>query len=113
MGDWLNTETVSVTAESGKCLEAVNEEKTIEEAHLCDIWKRCAAYLLDILLVNLFVFLILIAATLVTGATGSLAEVYSIAFANLVIFAYFVYFENSQVQATPGKKVDESESGRL
>lgn len=101
MGDWLNTETVSVICESGKSLEIINGEKTIEDARLGDIWKRCAAYILDILIVNLFVFFILIAATLVTG---SLAEVYSIAFANLALFAYFVYFESSGAQATPGKK---------
>lgn len=101
MGDWLNTGTVNVTGESGKYLEHINGEKTIEEARLGEIWKRCAAYVFDVLLVNLFVFLILIATTLITGP---LAEAYSITFANLALFAYFVYFESSQSQATPGKK---------
>ncbi|MDY9926900.1 RDD family protein [Methanosarcina sp.] len=73
----------------------------IEEARLGDIWKRCAAYIFDILLVNLFVFVILIAFTV---TNSPLDEIYGIAFANLAIFAYFVYFESSQAQATPGKK---------
>ncbi|MCC4769641.1 hypothetical protein FXV91_05310 [Methanosarcina sp. DH2] len=79
----------------------MNEEKMIEEARLGDIWKRCAAYIFDILLVNLFVFIILIAFTV---TNSPLAKIYGIAFANLAIFAYFVYFESSQAQATPGKK---------
>jgi len=95
------TETVSVTCESGKSLEVINGEITIEEARLGKIWKRCAAYILDILIVNLFILLILIAVTLVTGPV---VEVYSIAFANIALFAYFVYFESSRAQATPGKK---------
>jgi uncharacterized RDD family membrane protein YckC len=81
--------------------KAVNEEITLEETLCGDIWKRCAAYVLDIFLVNIFVFLLLIAVTLVNGP---FAEVYSIAFANLALFAYFVYFESSRAQATPGKK---------
>ncbi|MDQ1276180.1 MAG: hypothetical protein QG610_1755 [Euryarchaeota archaeon] len=101
LGDWFNTETVSVTAESGKSFEVFNGEKTIEESRLGDVWKRCAAYIFDILIINLFIFLILIATTLVAGP---LAEVYSIAFANIALFAYFVYFESSKAQATPGKK---------
>lgn len=101
MGDWLNTETVSITGESGKSFEAISGEKTIDETQLGDVWKRCAAYIFDVFLVNLFVSIILIAATLVTG---SLVEVYDIAFANLALFAYFVYFESSKEQATPGKK---------
>jgi uncharacterized RDD family membrane protein YckC len=101
MGEWFNTETVSVTGESGKYFEAVNEEKTIEKVNLGDVWRRCAAYILDIFLVNLFVFIILIATTITIGPS---AEIYGIAFANLAIFAYFVYFESSQAQATPGKK---------
>lgn len=79
----------------------MTEAKTIEEVRLGDIWKRCAAYILDIFLVNLFVFLILISRTLIIGP---LAEIYGIAFANFALFAYFVYFESSQAQATPGKK---------
>lgn len=101
MGEWFNTETVSVTGESGKYFEAVNEEKTIEKVNLGDVWRRCAAYIFDIFLVNLFVFIILIATTITIGHS---AEIYGIAFANLAIFAYFVYFESSQAQATPGKK---------
>jgi uncharacterized RDD family membrane protein YckC len=101
MGEWFNTETVSVTGESGKYFEYVNGAKTVKKTRLGDIWKRCAAYILDIFLVNLFVFLILIAVTL---TNDPLAEIYGIAFTNLVIFAYFVYFESSKAQATPGKR---------
>ena len=101
MGEWFNTETVSVAGESGKYFEVIHGEKTIKEARLGDIWKRCAAYILDIFLVNLFVFLILISVTL---TEGPLAEIYGIAFTNLALFAYFVYFESSRAQATPGKK---------
>lgn len=101
MGEWFNTKTVSITGESCRYFECVNEEKMIEEARLGDIWKRCAAYIFDILLVNLFVFVILIAFTV---TNSPLDEIYGIAFANLAIFAYFVYFESSQAQATPGKK---------
>lgn len=100
-GDWFNTETVSATSESGKYFDVINGEMTIEENRLGDIWKRCAAYLLDILLVNLFVFLILIAAALINGP---LADVYSITFANIALFVYLIYFESSRAQATPGKK---------
>ncbi|MHC1754123.1 MAG: RDD family protein [Methanosarcina sp.] len=101
MGEWFNTETVSVTGESGKYFEYVNGEKTIKKTRLGDVWKRCAAYILDVFLVNLFVFLILIAVTL---TKDPLAEIYGIAFTNLAIFAYFVYFESSKAQATLGKK---------
>ncbi len=101
MGDWLNTETVNVIGESGKYFEIINGEKTLKETRLGDIWKRCAAYILDIFLVNIFMFLILILFTL---TNGPLPEIYGIAFTNLVIFAYFVYFESSKAQATPGKK---------
>lgn len=79
----------------------MTEAKTIDELLLGDIWRRCAAYTLDIFLVNLFLFLILISRTLILGP---LADIYGIAFAHLALFAYFVYFESSQAQATPGKK---------
>ena len=101
MGEWFSTETVSVTGESGKYFESMNEAKTIKKTRLGDIWRRCAAYIFDIFLVNLFVFLILIAVAL---TDGPLAEIYGIAFTNLAIFAYFVYFESSKAHATPGKK---------
>lgn len=87
--------------ESGKSVEVINEEIAIENSRLGDIWKRCAAYVFDVLIVNLFVFLILISTSFVTGP---LTEAYSIAFANISLFAYFVYFESSEIQATPGKK---------
>lgn len=101
MGEWFNTEISNVIGESGKYFETVNEAKTIKKTGLGDIWKRCAAYILDVFLVNLFVFLFLIAVTL---NNGPLADIYGIAFTNLALFAYFVYFESSKAQATPGKK---------
>lgn len=101
MGDWLITETVSFVGDCGKYFEIINGEKTVKEARLGEIWKRCAAYIFDIFLVNLLMFLILISVTL-TG--DPLADIYGIAFTNLAIFAYFVYFESSRAQATPGKK---------
>lgn len=79
----------------------MNGEKTIEDAQLGSIWKRFVAYIFDVFIVNLFLYIILIIAALVAGP---LAEVYSIAFANIALFAYFVYFESSGAQATPGKK---------
>ncbi|WP_162197442.1 RDD family protein [Methanosarcina sp. 2.H.A.1B.4] len=96
----VNTENVNITGESGKCFESINESKTVEKVDLTEVWKRCAAYILDIFIVNLFAFLVLIASTL---TIGPLTEIYGIAFANLALFAYFVYFESSAGQATPGK----------
>lgn len=101
MGDWFNTETISINGESGKYFEVINGEKTIKEARLGEIWKRCAAYIFDIFLINLLIFILLISVTL---TKGPLADIYGIALTNLVIFAYFVYFESSKAQATPGKK---------
>ncbi len=97
----VNTENVNITGETGKCFESINESKTVEKVDLIVVWKRCAAYMLDIFIVNLFVFLVLIASTLIIGPS---LEIYGIAFANLSLFAYFVYFESSSEQATLGKK---------
>ena len=97
----VNTEKVNITGESGKCFESINGSKTVEKVDLIVVWKRCAAYMLDIFIVNLFALLVLITGTLIIGPS---LEIYGIVFANLAIFAYFVYFESSAGQATPGKK---------
>lgn len=97
----VNTENVNVTSENDKCFESINGSKTVEKVDLIVVWKRCVAYMLDIFIVNLFAFLVLIASTLIIGSS---LEIYGIAFANLALFVYFVYFESSTWQATPGKK---------
>ncbi len=97
----VNTEKVNITGESGKFFESINGSKTVEKVDLIVVWNRCAAYTIDIFIVNLFAFLVLIAGTLIIGPS---LEIYGIVFANLAIFAYFVYFESSAGQATPGKK---------
>ncbi|AKB75001.1 RDD domain containing protein [Methanosarcina lacustris Z-7289] len=97
----VNTGKINFLGERGKCFESINESKTVEKVDLIVVWKRCVAYMFDIFIVNLFAFLVLIASTLIIGPS---LEIYGIAFANLALFAYFVYFESSAGQATPGKK---------
>jgi len=83
------TENAKITRGKGNYFEFMNNSNTVEKLKSGEVWKKCAAYNLDIFIVNLFAFLILIAVKLIIGRP---LEIYDIVFANLVIFAHFVYF---------------------
>ncbi len=95
------TENLKITRGKGNCFEFMCNSNTVKELKSSEIWKRCAAHVFDILMVNLFAFLILISVTLIVVQP---LKIYGMLLANLAILAYFIYFEDSSRAAKSGKK---------
>ncbi len=95
------TENFKITRGKGNCFEFMYNSNTVKELKSSEIWKRCAAHIFDIFMVNLFALLILISVTLIVVQP---LKIYGMLLANLAILAYFIYFEDSSRAARSGKK---------
>lgn len=95
------TENFKITPGKGNCFEFIHNSKTLKESKSSCVWKSCAPYIFDIFIINLFALLILMAVTLILVQP---LEIYGMLLANLTIFIYFIYYDNSSKQRISEKK---------
>ncbi len=94
-------ESTEITPGKGNYFALIRNSPTVKELKSSELRNRCATYIFDIFIVNIFAALTLVAVMLIFIQQK---EVYGMLLVNLTILAYFLYYENSPEEPESRKK---------